>query len=227
MRCPARQSWRDLFIQQLREFLADNDTCPQLIEPICTGCSLWLNSATPAIPENPDAPPAFNTQTQSGWHLFFIGLPHSTWATHQQQFLEKEKDIKNKPALGVHWLHKIIKWTIHELFRLWKSRNDDVHKPKDTPSRLEQETHARVRHLYSLADQVGHADRVLFDVPIENRLTHHWTSLAAWVSRTLPVLKVCMQDHAKKQASGQRDLRNYFQARIHQDAEQSEPTSLA
>ena len=124
-------------------------------------------------------------------------------------------------------MHKLIKWLIHELYRLWQSRNNDVHKPKDTPSRLEQETKAKVRNLYSLVDQVSHADRVIFDVPLDNRLTHHWTSLAAWVKRTQPVIKKCMQEYKKQQATGQKDIRNYFPVRIHQDAEQSDPTSLS
>ena len=211
----------------MKEFLTEIDTCPDLIEPLCTGCSLWLASGTPVTPAHLSDHSAFAAQTASGWHLLFLGIPHSSWPEQQQIHLETTKEISDKPDLGVHWMHKFIKWLVHELYRLWQSRNDDVHKPKDTPSRLKQETKAKVRHLYSLADQVSSADRVIFDVALENRLTHHWTSLAAWVSRTLPVIKKCMKDHAKKQATGQKDLRTYFPVRIHQDAEQSEPTSLS
>ena len=55
------------------------------------------------------------------------------------------------------------------------------------------------------------ADRVMFDMPLANRLQQPLHILKSWLQQTYITAKICIDEHTQKIKSGQKDIRQYFQ----------------
>ena len=102
---------------------------------------------------------------------------------------------------------------IQESRQVWLKRNEDVHNTNSDSgmSKSDQETIEQIRHLYSLSDDVGHIDRVIFAEPLETLLQRPIDLLQQWLRNTTPVVNKCIRDFRARLASGQRDIRQYLQ----------------
>ena len=55
------------------------------------------------------------------------------------------------------------------------------------------------------------ADRVMFDMPLAQRLQQPTQTLKTWLQQTYITARICIDEHAQKLKSGQKDIRQYFQ----------------
>jgi hypothetical protein len=69
----------------------------------------------------------------------------------------------------------------------------------------------QVQALYSHEMDISEADRGIFSMPLDRRLTLPWKILADWVDNTWPSVKICMRQFQLKLTERQHNIRNYGQ----------------
>ena len=69
----------------------------------------------------------------------------------------------------------------------------------------------KIRHLYTLQNDIGYHDRDLFAQPLEERLRLITHQKMTWLTNTTRTMKVSMEEFEHKQTTGQRDIRQFFQ----------------
>ena len=144
------------------------------------------------------------------WYICLGGLLPEEWADMQQDYIEQEK-LDVTPKTGAQWMKKFSYWLLQEGYKLWKKRNNKLHRQNNTSEDHQHQIHHQVQQLYQTQSAMNAADRIMFDMPIEQRLQQPLAILKKWVEQTYITAKVCIDEHRQKILHGQKDIRQYFE----------------
>ena len=146
-----------------------------------------------------------------GWTYAVRGYLCTQWLLAQQAEHPKSTLI----GIRQQWLKPVIREIWVANMSLWESRNKSLHSTGNPlgASVRDSTIDAQIRTLYSVQDTFAQADRQLFDVPLDTRLSHgrrvkrDWLSL---VSRYHPTTR-------QRQQGNQPLLTQYFDPPIYPD----------
>ena len=222
------------FTKRLEDFLQTMKTNPRIANAMTRGVANWLREGEQCNDygdqeEEEDTEcemgssesdkqideECYDRQSKLRWRLLIRGLLDEQWSYKQERYFAKQtKDREKEGTWGDSWNAKVSAWMIIEARKMWLTRNKEVFEASERgEARNEIEACEQVRKLYELANEVGHHDRTIFDMPLEERLRLPWQTLQKWTNNTLTTVRVCIKDYQEKLKSNQRDIRGFFQRR--------------
>jgi hypothetical protein len=118
------------------------------------------------------------------------------WLQCQQLHIYLDPDIDSTKNTGERWLKRILNCLWTSLWKVWLSRNNDLHG-RDRQQREHkhiQKLIPCITALYEKADLLLAADKDIFSVPLHTRLTFPSGELKTWVKIVTPTVKRAIQD---------------------------------
>jgi hypothetical protein len=134
-----------------------------------------------------------------GWGQLFRGRFTQKWAEIQQSFL-LTLVVDRRYFTGDLWLRKLINLIWKFTRSLWDARNLDRHgrSPLENQAIRRNRLQASVHALYDSSPLMLAADRDIFFLPVDERLSdHHPDRIELWISRAKPVVATSIQDATK------------------------------
>jgi len=151
---------------------------------------------------------ATTQQAHIGWNNFLKGRISDLWRTAQQEYYNI---FPHRRATRATWASKVVSLALKLLLSIWTNRNDlyNTEQPNQ-PSIRTTHIHAWVSDFYSARDilDIG-AHNTLFDIPIEERLTHRPATLMNWLDTADRLVNVHAPITARQKASLLRPSRIY------------------
>jgi hypothetical protein len=205
--CPQRKEWRIGFIKALDTQLKTLDTAADTRKSIINGLEEWMNKR-PSI-ESP--------QDTIGWDAFIKGYIHQHWVEQQDIFYTNKGRKDARRHNGNYWATHLINFLWQQDRKLWKGRNEEVHKPDDQEKDSPEERRTlktRIRILYGSKPKVREADRRnFFSQSLEDVLKGPTRELRAWLTTSEPPIKKAIQDAVILERLRNNDIRDYYEKR--------------
>jgi hypothetical protein len=136
---------------------------------------------------------AITGQERIGWNFALRGYLSSAWI--EAQMYENPKS--NKMGLQTQWLPSIISQLWKFYLAMWEARNEILHGRDTTNTNIrDSSVDERVRTIYSIQEDFAVSDQVLFDMPLQLRLStsiqskKHWLTLVGRYKQTTATRKV-------------------------------------
>jgi hypothetical protein len=199
-----------------KKFLKEIKTDKVIISAMVWGFQRWVvANNTHQMPEDPDmswtddheVSRAVNSQDEIGWHLLVSGILAFRWSEIQES---RSENISN--PTGDIWGSKVCLWWIQQSHELWIQRNKELHETvNDKDTWKDKEVREQVKNLYASAMDISADDRVIFHVPLNERLTQTTSSLQTWVHNMEPIIKACKINYEDRIRNQNSDIRSYFQ----------------
>ncbi len=122
---------------------------------------------------------AITGQERIGWN--FAGRGYLSLAWIETQMYENPKS--NKMGLQTQWLPSIISQLWKFYLAMWEARNKILHGSDTTSTKIRDSTvDERIRTLYSIQEDFAVSDQVLFDMPLQQRLSTSIQSKKHWLT---------------------------------------------
>jgi hypothetical protein len=132
-------------------------------------------------------------QNQIGWNHILKGRFSShRWLQCQQVHIYLDPDTNSTKQSGAQWLKRILNCMWTSLWQVWLIRNDDLHgrdRQQREKKRIEILLTPRVVALYAKADTLLAADKDIFEIPIQTRLTFPSGELSTWIKLVTPTVR--------------------------------------
>jgi hypothetical protein len=205
--CSARKAKvKNLFIT-FQEHMREIDTDPLIYQALSAGFHQWLFPDEDQIPIPTNLSSTFAHQSYLGWHFAARGFLSSKWAIQQDRYAE----INDSIIIGDVWCAKICKWWIQATHEIWLERNSSVHDAtEDGSNRQAEEIRAQVILLYEKETDLPARDRIIFNLPLNQRLKQPIHLLTIWLNNMTPIVENCIQIFHARLLRGHRDIRTYF-----------------
>ena len=191
--CSKRKLWQEKFLQQLEEKLVSMKTHLKLRTTITTHYQQLFTDT--------------NTYHHIRQFTVFVGLFPTDWKHQHSIDCQGTQNTMNK------WARQLGKWVIHQSHELWLARNTSIHDKDKRHSTMDTILNQKIRHLYSLQEEIGYHDRDMFSHPLEERLKLSYHQKMTWLTQTTKTMKISMEEYAEKKTTGQQDIRKFFQTR--------------
>jgi hypothetical protein len=144
-------------------------------------------------------------QDKVGWRFLVRGFAATNWSLIQETCAEH-----SDRGTGDIWCSKVCLWLLQQSYKLWILRNSDLHDDMNTLNWKYNETREQVKLLYENSKYMDADDRIIFNIPLETRLTHPPETLQTWVKNMEPVLLACMKKQETRIRTQHNDIRSYF-----------------
>ena len=192
-----------MFKLDLRQYLEKIKTDPDLINQ--------LQETINRVMQNPTTPNMEQKQmnTNIPAHLIMKGILVKEWQRQQHTFACRGTPPKDTNK----WTSRVSRFIQEQMFQLWKTRNEHLHRPQNLaqPDQTRIIAQERVRQLYTLANKIETVDReILLPVAMEEKLNDTTPQLQDWVKLMKPSIKRAIENQMKKATKGQSDIRSYF-----------------
>ena len=117
---------------------------------------------------------AFIDQQDIGWDRAIQGRISVNWGK-ANAFYCKERFLHSDPTIDDKWTSKLINELWNFVIGQWTSRNQFLYGVTDNEQIdiLSKEADRIITQLYSQADRVSLSDKFLFQLPCQNRKSHH------------------------------------------------------
>jgi hypothetical protein len=212
--CPANMEYKRIFAYTLQQQLEKVKTIPAVAQAIVSGVAAWLNDETidHLIADKETIREIRNcliAQNKIGWNLAMRGLLANEWAVVQETFVNEQDDTDR--ILGDSWSAKVALWITKEARKLWLDRNEAMYQPVEKESRLEEETKANVRDLYSAEMKMAEADRWIFANPLHDMLRKPVIYQAQWVARHTKLILQCAKEVEELERNNLADIRTFYE----------------
>jgi hypothetical protein len=214
--CPSNPEYKRIFVYTMAQQLEKVKTIPAVAQALVSGVAAWLDGTTidHLIEDTETIREIRNcliAQKAIGWNLVMRGLLANEWAVVQEAFVNEQDDSDR--ILGDSWSAKVALWITREARKLWLDRNESMYQPVGKVSRLEEETKANVRDLYSVELKVAEADRWIFSTPIYDMLKKPITYQAQWVARHTALILKCAREFEDHEQNHMADIRSYYESK--------------
>ena len=170
------------FLSHVRKHRSCRQSDPALASILCDGLSAALCST-------PFDWSQYSTsyhqlciqQNHIGWLNLLRGFASPEWRRLHHRFVLRHDPDRHTSSIGPLAAVQT-GWTI--LSSLWELRNTQRHDVLDSErnSELTRRANESIRRLYSLKDSVLPTDRLLFNLPLADRLKHSLPTKLAWLS---------------------------------------------
>jgi hypothetical protein len=227
-KCPNNATRQADFLVRLDDHLVRCKTHEAIRRDILQGVSEYLQE-----PEEPKEQrhlrkryvkkrqSAAEQQSEIGWHRFLRGTIVTQWCV-DQELATRDAD-PTSTVLGDSWGAKLVLWLVREARDCWLVRNHELFKPDDDEDdefvpRHVEEVQQRVRVLYGRQNRIRENDRVIFAVPLEQRLTLEWKTLRNWVDRMERVVSILETKKKANEGLHQTDIRRFGVVRSTEEA---------
>jgi hypothetical protein len=205
--CSARKMKIKTLFSTFQEHLHEIDTDPLNFQALSAGFHNWLFPDEDLLPIPDSLQATFKHQSIIGWHLATRGFLSNDWAIQQDRYAA----INNNIIIGDVWCAKICKWWIKSTHEIWLERNASVHDATDDSlNRQAEETRAQVTLLYGKETDLSAQDRIIFHMPLPQRLQQPIHLLTIWLNNTAPIVDNCIQVFRTRLLRGHRNIRTYF-----------------
>jgi hypothetical protein len=131
-----------------------------------------------------------DAQNIIGWNQFIKGRFSHHWVQCQQVHIYLDPDTDSTKQSGEIWLKHILNCIWTSLWQVWLIQNDDLHgrdRQQWEKKRVEKLT-PRIITLYAKAESLLVADREIFAIPINTRLTFPSGELSTWIKLVTPTV---------------------------------------
>ena len=191
--CPERKLWQKQFIQQLEDKLESWKTPTPLRNLLLTHYQHLI----------------YDTDTHHHIRQFtvFVGLFPNTWKHQYSSDCQCPTNIMNQ------WARRLGKWVTQQSHDLWLQRNASIHDIETRHSTKDTILNQKIRHLYSLQEEISYHDREIFSQPVEDRLKLSYQQKMTWLTQTTKTMKISMEQYTEKKTTGQQDIRKFFKTR--------------
>jgi Reverse transcriptase (RNA-dependent DNA polymerase) len=112
-----QQVW-DQSLQELKEYLSDIKTDPNIIEQLVEGLRSWSTK------QDPPNQPMIWDQTQIGWNGILEGILGNHWMEEQQIYAQSKTQATN----GSKWAQLIVRRLWKIAWEIWSHRNEEAHR---------------------------------------------------------------------------------------------------
>ena len=199
--CKQRGEWKQSFLANIDKELRRLETAADIRRHIVQGLEDWLfTKAIELISVDQDA---------IGWYNIVRGYIALHWGTFQEKFY-RQNHHDERYYTGSIWATALIHFIWQQGHKLWTQRRTEVHKANsesNPQNHHRQATETRVKAMYSMAMHVNANDRVIFDKPLEERLTMRTRTLKNWVKTYTPALRQAICEAKEQQKTGHQDKR--------------------
>jgi hypothetical protein len=196
--CPRRIHLIGALFNDLQTFHETEHTAPALQDTLFTALKNEIFGRTPGFfnhHDDPDVPRLRQEQTQLGWDQLFRGRLSCKWAKLQQAFL-LTLVVYRRYFTGDVWVRKLINLLWCFTRSTWDARNVDCHghTPLQNQAIWRNRLQALVHVIYDSSPLMLAADRDIFSLPAEERLTtHHPAQIELWISRAKPIVAISIR----------------------------------
>jgi hypothetical protein len=197
--CPRRSLWRAELLKTLGDTLTNNHTQLDLALILIQGIRGALaNQHFQMNPNNRE--PVFralvNSQNKIGWQHLLKGRFSNQWTIIQGRHILDDPEIDQQKQSGDRWLKQVLHHLWTHLWRLWISRNEDLHgRDNDEKERKRLEKlRPRILALYAKKDLLMACDKPILELPIHTRMKLHSRELETWVRLVTPTIKRALAD---------------------------------
>jgi hypothetical protein len=223
LRCPStgRNKWRHKFLTDLQAFCHTHDTYVPLQTLLLDSLREWLyhDGLAPYAPRNQDfseeLQPLLLQQRKIGWRQLFNGRFSTEWASIQDGYYYRTRGAgtgHRKEASGHKWQTQLITFIWEKWYKLWKTRNQDVHG-KDAITSAQADAREVRRSLDQICSQRLHMEPSVQALLCQDIRTHMqrptWVT-RNWINIHVPVFKASIQRARKRAIQGVRSIRTYF-----------------
>ena len=129
----SRSTWRQTFLQDLRDHLIASNSSPLLSELLLEGIRQWFTSESDIHlrPEafHPSLRSIIYQQNRIGWGQLFLGRFGISWSSHQQGYSchHQSRASADMKSQSLSWQTNLIRFVWERWYTLWKQRNQEVH----------------------------------------------------------------------------------------------------
>jgi hypothetical protein len=146
----------------------------------------------------------YNQQSSIGWQHLIRGRISKYWIKAHNKITGKS----NSRLLFQQLIHHINA----TLFRLWKDRNDDIHK---TDCHIQQRyfqsfVAPRIQFLYSKKDLLPAIDQRIFPMSLQEMLSQPKKYAESWLNTNEKFLKISVQRESKRLKEGNTNITSFF-----------------
>ena len=192
--CPRQHQWRKKFLQQMSHQLRKANIPATFRNELIADFEQLL------------------TSTDHHHHFsefkIFVGLLPKKW-TEKREAPNNNTNHSRRPQ----WAKQFGLWLLQQGHELWLQRNTTIHDKERKHSTMDFVLNQKIRHLYSLQEEISYHDHDLFSQPLEDRLQLTQHQKMTWITNTTRTMKVSMAEFQSKQTTGQRDIRQFFKKR--------------
>ena len=192
LRCPARRSWIDKLMDDLKTFWNEQSVDAALTDLLTSAIHSWLDSNPVSFDRlSPSLARLVAHQTMIGWDQLFLGRFASTWSSLQDLHLES-LGLASSFVSGRVFVTGTIKLLFSHTHSLWLRRNEDVHG-RDAASResaafalAQRQIRLLYAHRHSVPPEI---QQTFYSTPDEHFQLHTTSSsLQAWLATWAPVI---------------------------------------
>jgi hypothetical protein len=225
LQCPGvgRNSWRHQFLPDFQAFCIVNNTYVPLQTLLMTTLREWLyhQGIAPYVPSHrmysDELQLLIRQQCTIGWRQLFNGRFSTEWARLQDEYYYRTRTTcsgNGKETSGHQWQVKMITFIWEKWYKLWKIRNQNVHRKNAITS-----AQADAREVQRSLDQI-YSQRLHMEPSVQALLCHDirthmqrptWVT-RNWINFNVPVFKASIHRVRKCAIQGVRSIRTYFGA---------------
>jgi hypothetical protein len=214
LKCPARNTWHNNMVQELKELFLKHPTRPELSAILLYSLATWLSDQQVIIPVMSSTYASLiSNQYRAGWEQLLFGRFVLEWAELQEEYLSSLPS-RSKYHSGKIWVTTVNQIIWKHVYAAWESRNDDQHGVDAASREIALATMARKQTaaLYDIRDDVLPRDHSLFYSSIEEHHRREPTArgLQQWLSTWQPVLLLSVKTATLLGTRGMASLRTYF-----------------
>ena len=207
--------WETL-LNELELFLSETNTHESLSQIILQEIrNLTINQPHEQHETNDDFDHIRATQETIGWKQLLFGRFSRKWAEAQDRHLEsmRQQDETTKKALknqsGHKWLVAIIRKIWQSLYKLWLSRNEDLHgQDPNNSKQLKKRLKQRIDSLYELKNNISATDRHIYP---EKEIIQQGSNrtMQSWLNYAETFITNALQQEQTRIKIGHKDIRQY------------------
>jgi hypothetical protein len=131
-----------------------------------------------------------------GWDHLLKGRLSHHWLQCQQLHIYLDPDTDSTKQSGEQWMKRVLNCIWTSLWQVWLIRNDDLHgrdRQERERKRIEK-LKPKIEALYEKAELLLAADKDIFAIPIQTRLTFPSGELSTWVKLVTPTVRRAISD---------------------------------
>ena len=214
-----RDTWRQGFLRDLRDFFVSSNTSPLLSNLLLESIRQWFLSPTDVFiqPEryHPLLRPIIHQQNQIGWSQLFMGRFAISWSRTQAQYFEHFRSVDDIKKHGTAWQASLIQFVWERWFTLWKQRNQEVHGHNERTRRdaSQRETRRQLTEIYRHRHMYDDSVQQLLHQDIEDHMHQSLNVTKNWIATNANIFRDSYRRVKRRALSGMRSLRNYFGTR--------------
>jgi hypothetical protein len=151
-------------------------------------------------------------QTSIGWRQIINGRLSSEWAKIQEEYYARqEEQNRQRKMTGKQWLSNIIGEIWEAWFRIWETRNQDIHgfDASTRTAAIKRQVESSLRDIYAVRHQLEPSVRELLEDEVEvHRNKPLWVN-QNWLRVHGPLVSNSLRKFKSGVLAGVRSIKDY------------------